>query len=126
MAAVTRRRDLHGGAARHHPGLPHRRRHRGGAVRVCLYSLGQFGRLPDLCGCSRPAHDDWRGGDRAPEVSVPVDILAIINLLFPLVHRVVVDTSPDYFHGVLSDSEFSILRMDIPENHNKTNQAQGD
>ena len=55
-----------------------------------------------------------------------VDILAIINLLFPLVHRVVVDTSADYFHGVLSDSEFSILRMDIPENHNKTSQAQGD
>ena len=46
----------------HHPGLPHRRRQHGGAVRVCLYSLGQFGRLPDLCGCARPAHDDWRGG----------------------------------------------------------------
>jgi hypothetical protein len=35
---------------------------------------------------------------QALEVSVPVDILAIINLLFPLVHRVVVDTSADYFH----------------------------
>ena len=32
VAAVTRRRDFHGGAAVHHPGLPHRRRKLSGAV----------------------------------------------------------------------------------------------
>jgi uncharacterized membrane protein len=64
VAAVTRRCDFHGGAALHHPGLSHRRRQHGGAVRVCLYSLGQFDRLLDVCGCSRPPGDDWRGGYR--------------------------------------------------------------
>jgi hypothetical protein len=64
VAAVTRRRDFHGGAAVHHPGLPHRRRQHGGAVRVCLHPLGQLDRLPDICGCSWPPDDGRRGGYR--------------------------------------------------------------
>ena len=39
------------------------------------------------------------------------------RLLVLAVRQVAADISPDYFGETLSDSEFSILRMDIPENH---------
>ena len=50
----------------------------------------------------------------------------VFRLLLLPVRQVVADISPGYFGETLSDSEFSILWKDIPENHKETSQVQGD
>ena len=50
----------------------------------------------------------------------------VFRLLLLPVRQVVADISSDYFGETLSDSEFSTLRKDIPENHKETSQVQGD